>query len=156
MTMTMTMRMRMTTKMTDYSTWPATPDSDPHNRPNAMLRRAVHIHGLRDPLGRKGFRQPRRRIEGEGKARRLVAVTAITSFVASLGLIIWNAPQTLTSDQYIPNPNRSALEAGAPASASGAQSQRSDLGANPSSRVQIQPTAASVPRVSHTKTRSSD
>jgi hypothetical protein len=130
----------MTSTTTEYSTWPRRVPA----HPNSLERKAVLVHGMSDPLGAKGFRQSRERIEREGKARRLAAIGAIATFVASLVLIVRDGSHST------PINDTSGIQQ-APV---GSQSQTTGLGARaPGLEEQIQ---VQVPAQSHTRTRSSD
>ena len=134
---------RTTTTMTEYPSWPKRrPTVDSYR-----AQQAVRIHSMSDPLGAKGFRQARGRIEREGKARRLAAIGAIASFVASLILIVRDAPQSTPVSS-----TTSATNAGAIERVVETGNRTASLGARPPGLVQ--PTQ--VPVQSHTRTRSSD
>jgi hypothetical protein len=101
---------------------------------------AVHVLGLTDPLGAKGYRTARPRLEREGVARRWAAVATGISFTLSLAGIIWQMPRPAESSEA------SNVPAGI---VEQAQGERAVVrGAS------FAPTA--VPTVAHTRTRSSD
>jgi hypothetical protein len=129
--------------MTEYPSWPKRPATVDLYR----AEQAVRIHGMSDPLGAKGFRQSRGRIEREGKARRLAAIGAIASFVASLILIVRDAPQSTPTSGAASARNPDAVE-----QVIESENRTANLGARPPGLVQ--PTQ--VPVQSHTRTRSSD
>jgi hypothetical protein len=129
--------------MTEYPSWPKRRPSVDSYR----AQQAVRIHGMSDPLGAKGFRQSRDRIEREGRARRLAAIGAIASFVASLILIVRDAPQSTPTSGAASVRNPEAIE-----QVIDAENRTASLGARPPGLVQ--PTQ--VPVQSHTRTRSSD
>ena len=130
----------MMSTTTEYPSWPhRTP-----THPGSLERKAILVHGMSDPLGAKGFRQSRERIERAGQARRLAAVGAIATFVASLVLIVRDGthPASITDAEGIQQ---------APV---GSQSQTAGLGARaPGLEEQI---LVQAPAQSHTRTRSSD
>jgi hypothetical protein len=129
--------------MTEYPSWP-------QRRPAVVYYRAqqaVRIHGMSDPLGAKGFRQSRGRIEREGRARRLAAIGAIASFVASLILIVRDVPQSTPTSGAASFRNPESIE-----QVIESENRTASLGARPPGLVQ--PTQ--VPVQSHTRTRSSD
>jgi hypothetical protein len=129
--------------MTEYATWPTRrPAVDSYR-----AQQAVRIHGMSDPLGARGFRQSRGRIEREGKARRLAAIGAIASFVASLILIVRDAPQSTPTSGAASIRNSDTIER-----VIETENGTASLGARPPGLVQ--PTQ--VPVQSHTRTRSSD
>jgi len=137
---------------TEYPGWPTRPRSAAMRGPRdqrALQQKAVRVHALSDPLGAAGFRDSRTRIQREGHIRRLAAVGAIASFVASLGLIIWNVPQSTPAGESASQTHRTVINADSAAS----QRQSTSLGALPPGLRQVPTT---VPVVSHTRTRSSD
>ena len=134
---------RAASTMTEYPSWPKRPASVDLYR----AQQAVRIHGMTDPLGAKGFRQSRGRIEREGRARRLAAIGAIASFVASLVLIVRDAPQSTPTSGAASIRNADTIER-----VIEAENGTANLGARSPSL--IQPTQ--VPIQSHTRTRSSD
>ena len=129
----------MTSTTTEYPSWPRRAPAHPHS----LERKAVLVHGMADPLGAKGFRQPSERIAREGKARRLAAVGAIATFAASLVLIVRDGTHSTPINDA----------AGIQQAPVGSQSQTSGLGARvPGLEEQIQ---IQAPAQSHTRTRSS-
>ena len=133
---------------TEHPTWPerSRPAAQNTRAQQTLQQKAVRVHALSDPLGAAGFRQSRARIQREGRARRLAAVGAIASFVASLGLIVWNVPQSTPAGDSPASPNQTVINAGS-------QRQSTNLGAYPPG-IRAEPTI--VPAASHTRTRSSD
>ena len=130
----------MTSTTTEYPSWPRRAPA----HPSSLERKAVLVHGMSDPLGAKGFRQSRERIEREGKARRFAAVGAIATFVTSLILIVRDGTHTASINDA----------AGIQQAPVGSQSQTAGLGARaPGLEEQIQ---VQIPIQSHTRTRSSD
>jgi hypothetical protein len=87
--------------MTHYETWPGKTADPPDRHRTArtgetdrnaeLARKAVRARALTDPLGAKGFRDTSGRMKREGSARRVVAVGAAASFVASFGFIALSA-----------------------------------------------------------------
>jgi hypothetical protein len=137
----MTMNQTAST-MTEYPSWPKRPATVDLYR----AQQAVRIHGMSDPLGAKGFRQSRARIEREGRVRRLAAIGAIASFVASLILIVRDAPQSTPASGAASARNPVSIE-----QVIEAEDRTASLGARPPGLVR--PTQ--VPVQSHTRTRSS-
>lgn len=133
---------------TEYPSWPerSRPTARTLRDQRTLQQKAVRVHALSDPLGAAGFRQSRTRIQREGRARRLAAVAALASFVASLGLIVWNVPQSTPAGESAASPNQTIITAES-------QRQSTSLGALPPG-LRAAPTA--VPVASHTRTRSSD
>jgi hypothetical protein len=54
----------------------------------ARARKVARARALTDPLGAKGFRQTRLRVEGEGRLRRRAFVGSLATFVACFGIIL--------------------------------------------------------------------
>lgn len=133
--------MMRTTMTTDHPSWPTNPPrGDEHL--DRVRRQMITVHGLRDPLGAKGFRISRDRIRREGQARRLVTVAAIGSFVAAFGLIVQTTPVATpivadVSPQHATGNTNSIV---------GASIRASDV-------IRLEPTAVSGR--SHTRSRSS-
>lgn len=141
---------------TRYPSWPGRATSD-EARLNDLRRKSVRIQELRDPLGAAGFRVTRPRIRREGAARRLAAFSAIASFVASFGLIVFNAPDGQSRNAAVAYPQTVTSNAQV-TTGSSSVSNTSSIGASINSGrsesiAQAEPTA--VPRASHTKTKSS-
>jgi hypothetical protein len=109
-----------------------------HRRNRRQL--AVQVLGLTDPLGAKGFRTARPRLEREGAVRRWAAVATGISFTLSLAGIIWQMPRPAESSEA------SSVPAGVVEPAPGER---------PVVRgASFAPTAVST--AAHTRTRSSD
>lgn len=70
-----------------------TTKTSPDPRLEADARRIVRVAALHDPLGAKGFRRTRARVEREAGARRGLFLAILGSFAACLGLVTtWSGP----------------------------------------------------------------
>jgi hypothetical protein len=150
-TMTMTTRSK-TTMTTERAAWPHLQSAE-DARLERTRRLAVRAQALRDPLGAKGFRITRPRVQREAAIRRLASLAAVGSFVASFALIVTQVPgpgsDTATGAQ-ISTTTRSASTGSTGGSTIGATIAGSRSGA---AILKLEPTAE--PRQSHEKSRSS-
>ena len=62
-------------------------------RGDELARKIARVHGLRDPLGAKGQRKTRDRIDRETRARRALFAAALASFAICFGAV------TVTEDK---------------------------------------------------------
>lgn len=72
----------------------ATIDAIDPVRRNEIARKIARVHGLRDPLGAKGFRVTRPRIERESRARRCISVVSFICLTAFFGLVVMTGKST--------------------------------------------------------------
>lgn len=87
----------------NWQTWPSHPSQSPQSQPPPQAqpprdsrdaeryqsaRKAAQARALVDPLGAKGYRQPRARIGRETRAKRWVFGASVGAFILSLGAIM--------------------------------------------------------------------
>jgi hypothetical protein len=76
----------MTTKPTTKRTTTRT-DAAGDARRDELARKIARVYGLRDPLGARGFRATRARLDREARVRRGVFAAVLTFFVSCFGLV---------------------------------------------------------------------
>jgi hypothetical protein len=86
--MTTSMKTMKRTMMSAKTTTEPLPDGRRHD----LVRKAVRVRALRDPLGAMGQRRTGARVGREARARRAVAVGTLASFLAIFGVVVATAP----------------------------------------------------------------
>ncbi|HEY7033884.1 MAG TPA: hypothetical protein VH482_21280 [Thermomicrobiales bacterium] len=79
--------MSTTNATTNTTTSTKTTDTAGEARREELARKIARVYGLRDPLGAKGFRATRSRLDHESQVRRGVFAAVLACFVSCFGLV---------------------------------------------------------------------